>query len=121
MCLALIFLNTIVKKTYPEPRNYLQFHDPKAPFKVPKICNIKYFWIENDTTPALWHYSENSSDLVPLASLWTAPFIISININIKINIAVNITITINININPCCRQGQTMIGLESSPYLQGDF
>ena len=33
-----------------------QFHAQKAPFKVPKICNI-IFWIENDPP-------KNSSDLV---------------------------------------------------------
>ena len=52
MCLVLVFLNTIVEETYPEPRNYLQFHDQKALFKVPKICNI-IFRIENDTPPPL--------------------------------------------------------------------
>ena len=44
-----MFLNTIIK-TYPEPWNYYffyQFHDQKALFKVPKICNIN-FGIEND-------------------------------------------------------------------------
>ena len=39
-----------------------QFHDQKALFKVPKICNI-IFWIENDTFPKT-ALSENSSDLV---------------------------------------------------------
>ena len=39
-----------------------QFHDQKALFKVPKICNTN-FWIENDPPP-LWHFSKNSSDLV---------------------------------------------------------
>ena len=38
------------KKTYPEPWNFLQFHDPKALFKVPKICNMN-FWIDNDPPP----------------------------------------------------------------------
>ena len=32
-------------------------------FKIPKICNI-YFWIENDPSPPLWHFSKNSLDLV---------------------------------------------------------
>ena len=39
-----------------------QFHDQKALFEVPKICNIN-FWIQNDPSP-FWHFSENSSDLV---------------------------------------------------------
>ena len=38
------------------------FHDQKALFKVPKICNIN-FLNENDPPPP-WHFSENSSDLV---------------------------------------------------------
>ena len=37
-----------------------QFHDQKALFKVPKICNIN-FWIENDPPPQ--HFSKKSSDL----------------------------------------------------------
>ena len=48
-------INTIVKKTYPEPWKYssfYQFHAQKALFKVPKICNIN-FWVENDPPPLL--------------------------------------------------------------------
>ena len=40
-----------------------QFHDQKAWFRAPKICNVN-FLIENDPPP-LWHFSKNSSDLVP--------------------------------------------------------
>ena len=56
VCLVLIFLNTIVEKTYPESWNYsscYKFHAQKALFKVPKICNIN-FWIE-DEPPSLNH------------------------------------------------------------------
>ena len=42
----------------PEITILYQFHDQKALFKVPKICNIN-FWIENDPPPLL-HFSENS-------------------------------------------------------------
>ena len=56
--------NTIVKKhtLNPEITILYQFHDQKALFKVPKICNIS-FWTENDPAP-LWHFSEKSSALV---------------------------------------------------------
>ena len=43
-------INTFVEEKKPEPWNYsslYQFHAQKALFKVPKICNIK-FWIENE-------------------------------------------------------------------------
>ena len=46
VCLVLIFLNTIVEKTYLEITILNQIHDRKALFEVPKICNIN-FWIEN--------------------------------------------------------------------------
>ena len=54
VCLVLIFLNTVVEKhtLSPEITILYQFHDQKALFKVPKICNIN-FWIENDPTPPL--------------------------------------------------------------------
>ena len=53
-CVLLWFFSIqLLKKTYPEPWNYLQFHDQKALFKVPKICNINF-----------WHFSKISSDLV---------------------------------------------------------
>ena len=64
MCLVLIFLNTFVEKKHtlnPEITLLYLFHDQKAVFKVPKICNIT-FWIEN--APPLWNFSENSSDLL---------------------------------------------------------
>ena len=63
VCLVLIFLNTIVEKTYLEITILNQIHDRKALFEVPKICNIN-FWIENDPPLPLWHFSKNSSDLV---------------------------------------------------------
>ena len=34
----------------PEITILYQFHDKKALFKIPKICNID-FWIENDLPP----------------------------------------------------------------------
>ena len=54
VCLVLIFLNTIVEKhtLNPEITILYQFHDQKALFKAPKICN-KIFWIENDPRPPL--------------------------------------------------------------------
>ena len=39
VCLVLIFLNSIVEKTYPEITLLYQLHAQKALFKVPKICN----------------------------------------------------------------------------------
>ena len=39
VCLVLIFLNSIVEKTYPEITLLYQLHALKALFKVPKICN----------------------------------------------------------------------------------
>ena len=53
VCLVLIFLNKIVEKKHalnPEITIVYQFHDQKALFTVPKICNIN-FWIENDPSP----------------------------------------------------------------------
>ena len=50
VCLVLIFLNTIVEKTYLEITILHQFHDRKVLFKVPKICNANS-WIENDPPP----------------------------------------------------------------------
>ena len=41
---------------------WYQFYDRKALFEIPKFCNIN-FWIENAPT-LLWHFPENSSDLV---------------------------------------------------------
>ena len=65
VCLALIFLNTIVEKHTLNPEITLlnQFPARKALFKVPKTCNIN-FWIESNPPPTpLWNFSENSSDL----------------------------------------------------------
>ena len=39
VCLVLIYLNSIVEKTYPEITLLYQLHAQKALFKVPKICN----------------------------------------------------------------------------------
>ena len=39
VCLVLIFLNSIVEKTYPEITLLYQLDAQKALFKVPKICN----------------------------------------------------------------------------------
>ena len=50
VCLVLIFLNTIIEKTYPEPSSFYQFYAQKVLFRVPKIYNIN-FWIENDFPP----------------------------------------------------------------------
>ena len=46
VCLVLIFLNTIVEKTYPEINILYQFLAQKALFKALKFCNIIFF-IEN--------------------------------------------------------------------------
>ena len=52
VCLVLIFLYTVVEKhsLNPDISILYQFHDQKALFKGPKICNIN-FWIENDPPP----------------------------------------------------------------------
>ena len=47
----------------PEITVLYHFHAQKALFKVPKICNIN-FWIENDASPPLLDFSQNSSDLL---------------------------------------------------------
>ena len=50
--IVLIFLNTIVEQhtLSSEITILYQFHDKKALFTVPKICNMN-FWIENDPSP----------------------------------------------------------------------
>ena len=74
-CFELSQYNCWKKTNIPWTLNLLflyQFHAQKALFKVPKICNIN-FWIENDPpTPSLWHFYENSSDLVagPFPKRW---------------------------------------------------
>ena len=58
VCLVLIFLNTIVEKISPESTLLNQFHAQKVVFKVPKICNIK-FWIENDPPSPFGTFPKN--------------------------------------------------------------